>query len=453
MRLLLVYPGNKNIGDKSRGKSRRIPFISLPIIANLTPPEWEIGIVDEESGEKINYDGGYDLVGISSMTSQAPRAYRIAEEFRARGVPVVHGGSHPTVCPEEALLNGDAVVAGEAERSWPQLLRDFAEHGKVQHRIYRHTPRQDEPWYVPPRREFMKPANAYPITPVVATRGCPFTCSFCSVSSVFGRGYRHRSVEDVIAEIKVLRASGEKNIVFLDDNIMGEPVWSKALFRALTPLGVRWAGQAHLGAARDPELIELARRSGLFALFIGVESVNKIALAGVRKGINDVARYHEWVKVYHDNGVFIFAGMIFGLDDDEPSVFVETVEALDRLDIAVGNFSLLVPLPGTEVHRKLQSEGRIIDTDWSHYDGSHLVYRPTKLTPEQLLEGSRWAAREYFTIPRIVRRFGSNWRNPFFYWTMSLAYMCKQRSQYKASGRLGMEPRVRGEVLLSCGIG
>lgn len=452
MRLLLAYPQNPNIGDKSRGKSRRIPFISLPIIANLTPPEWEISIVDEEAGEQIDYDGGYDLVGLSSMTSQAPRAYRIAQEFRARGVPVVHGGSHPTVCPEEALLHGDAVVAGEAERSWPQLLREFSEQGKVPHKIYRHTPEQGEPWYVPPRREFMKPANAYPITPVVATRGCPFTCSFCSVSSVFGRGYRHRSVEDVVAEITALRASGEKNIVFLDDNIMGDPAWSKTLFRALAPLGIRWAGQAHLGAARDPELIELARRSGLFALFIGVESVNKIALAGVRKGINDVARYHEWVKVYHDNGVFIFAGMIFGLDDDEPSVFVETVEALDRLDIAVGNFSLLVPLPGTDVHHKLQSEGRIIDTDWSHYDGSHLVYRPAKLTPEQLVEGARWAAREYFTIPRIVRRFGSNWRHPFFYWTMSLAYLCKQRHQHKASGRLNMEPHVRKEVLESCGI-
>jgi radical SAM superfamily enzyme YgiQ (UPF0313 family) len=452
MRLLLAYPGNPSIGDKDRAGTRRMAAIGLPVIANVTPPDWEVEIIDEEQGEKIDYSRHYDLVGITSMTSQAPRAYAIADEFRRHGVPVVHGGSHATVCPEEALEHGDAVVRGEGERAWPALLQDLATKGHVPHRVYELRPGPDELWYVPPKRSLVNLKNAYPVTPVVATRGCPFTCAFCSVFSVFGRGYRHRPVEDVIEEVRALRDAGHRNIVFLDDNIMGAPKWSKRLFRALAALDIRWAGQAHLAAARDPELMRLAKASGLFALFIGIESVSRASLAGVRKGINDIDSYKTWVKTFHDHGVFIFAGMIFGFDQDDPTVFSRTVEVLDKLDIAVGNFSLLVPLPGTDVHTKLKAEGRLIDTDWAHYDGSHVVYRPAKMTPEQLAEGSDWAAYEYFTPARMLRRFGSNWRNPLFYWIMSLAYMYKERAQHGAGSALPLSRSERAEVLATYGL-
>jgi radical SAM superfamily enzyme YgiQ (UPF0313 family) len=452
MRLLLAYPGNPNIGDKNRG-SRRFAGIGLPVIANLTPPDWDVSLVDEEQGEKIDFDGRYDLVGLSSMTSQAPRAYEIAREFRQRGIPVVHGGSHASVCPEEALEHGDAVVVGEAERAWPQLCREFARDRAVQHRIYESRPTNGEPWYVPPKRSLVKLERAYPVIPVVATRGCPFSCGFCSVFSVFGRGYRHRPVEDVVEEVRTLRDTGAKNIVFLDDNIMGAPGWSKHLFRALAPLGIRWAGQAHLGAARDPELIELAQRSGLFALFIGIESVNRASLHGVHKGINDVALYRQWVRIFHDHGCFIFAGMIFGFDEDDPSCFERTVEVLDRLDIAVGNFSFLIPLPGTDIHRRLKAEGRIVDADWSHYDGSHVVYRPSNLTPEQLQGGADWASRTYFNPSRILRRFGSNWRHPLFYFTMSAAYAWKNYTQHGSGEVVSPLPRTeRDEFLATFGL-
>jgi radical SAM superfamily enzyme YgiQ (UPF0313 family) len=452
MHLLLASPGNPNIGDKDRGKTRRFAAIGLPVIANLTPPDWEITLIDEEQGETIDFDGRYDLVGLSSMTSQAPRAYEIAREFRRRGVPVVHGGSHPSVCEQEALDNGDAVVAGEAERAWPQLVQDFVREGRVPHKVYRHRPGRDEPWYVSPKRSLIKMARAYPVTPVIATRGCPFVCSFCSVFSVFGRGYRHRPVEDVVAEVRALRAEGHRRFVFLDDNIMGVPSWSKRLFKALARLDIQWAGQSHLGAARDPELIRLAQRSGLFALFIGIESVSTTALNGVRKTINDVHLYKTWVDVFHDNGIFIFAGMIFGFDEDDASVFSRTVEVLDRLAVGVGNFSLLVPLPGTDVYRRFKAEGRIIDTDWSHYDGSHVVYRPAKLTPDQLQEGAKWAANAYYGPDRMLRRFGSNWRHPLFYWTMSVAYMRKARAQIGPRWAPSMTPGERDDVLANFGL-
>jgi radical SAM superfamily enzyme YgiQ (UPF0313 family) len=451
MRLLLAYPGNPAIGDRDRATARRMPAIGLPVIANVTPPDWEVEVIDEEQGETIDFDRHYDLVGVTSMTSQAPRAYAIGDEFRRRGVPVVHGGSHVTVCADEALEHGDAVVRGEGERAWPQLLRDFMRTRTVPHTIYELRPGATEPWYVPPKRSLVK-KNTYPVTPVVATRGCPFTCSFCSVFSVFGRGYRHRPVEDVVEEVRALRDAGHRHIVFLDDNIMGAPKWSKHLFRALAPLDIRWAGQAHLGAARDPELIRLAQDSGLFALFIGIESVNRSSLAGVRKGINDIDSYRTWVKMFHDHGIFIFAGMIFGFDEDDSSVFARTVEVLDKLDIAVGNFSLLVPLPGTDIYKKFHAEGRLIDTDWGHYDGSHVVYVPARMTPEELAAGSDWAAYEYFTPWRMLRRFGSNWRNPLFYWLMSIAYMYKERKQHGAGSAPLLSRAERRDVLRSYGL-
>src|SRR5262249_36478064 len=252
-KLLLVYPGNPNIAEKHRGKTRRFPAIGLPVIANLTPPEWDITFVDEEMGQRLDLEKlDPDLVGISSMTSQAARAYELGDYFKRRGVTVVHGGSHPSVCPEEAALHGDAVVIGEAERTWPELLRDW-KSGDVR-RFYR-GPAPDDGWYVPPRRDLISNKVMMGVRPMVATRGCPYTCSFCSVFSVFGRGYRHRPVREVVAEVEQLAKEGGKYFVFLDDNIIGNPKWSKELFRELKTLGVKWGGQSTLGVARDPEVI------------------------------------------------------------------------------------------------------------------------------------------------------------------------------------------------------
>jgi radical SAM superfamily enzyme YgiQ (UPF0313 family) len=459
MRLLLVYPGNPELSANRRRRSRRVPAIrlpafhaiGLPVIAAATPPGWDIELVNEEQGEQINFDGGYDLVGLSSMTSQAPRAYQIADEFRRRGVKVVHGGSHPTVCREEALEHGDAVVAGEGERSWPRLVADFTA-GRPLRRVYEHEPKPDEPWYVPPRRSLLNTKGTYPVATLLATRGCPFTCRFCTVSSVFGRGYRHRPVDEVVAEVRALGDAGHRHFIFLDDNIIGSPNWAREFFTKMAPLKVYWGGQAHLGSARDPELIRLASKSGMLALFIGIESVSRAALIGARKSFNDIARYREWVKVMHDNGIVIIGGMIFGFDEDDPSVFARTLEVIDRLDIAAGNFSPLIPLPGTDTYRKLSAEGRILDHNWAHYDGSHVVFRPAQMTPEQLDEGSDWAGHTYFSPSRIIRRFGSNWRNPIVYWFTTLAYMFKERSQHGKGSVLPISGDERRELLDSFGL-
>jgi radical SAM superfamily enzyme YgiQ (UPF0313 family) len=448
-RVLLIYPGNHNIAEKHRGKSRRFPAIGLPVIANLTPPEFEVTLVDEEIGELLDPSAhDPDIVGISSMTSQAARAYEIGDLFRRRGVTVVHGGSHPSVCPEEAAEHGDAVVIGEAEQTWPQLLRDWQD-GRVQ-RFYR-GPAPDDGWYVAPRRDLVPNNVMLGVRPMVATRGCPYTCSFCSVFSVFGRGYRHRPISDVVKEVEALAEAGGKNFVFLDDNIIGNPRWSKELFRALKPLGIKWGGQSTLGVARDPEVIELAAESGCFALFIGVESVSKASLRSVRKQFNKVEHYKEQVQVFHDNGITIIAGLIFGFDEDDTSVFERTVEVVHHLGVGVANFSILTPLPGTDTYAQFKAEGRLLTDDWSYYDGGHVVIRPKLMTPEQLQDGADWASREFYRTSRIFGRLVDNWRNPLFYMTIATAY--KIGHYFHSAGKAPrMHPLDRLDLLAGHGL-
>lgn len=421
MRLLLVYPANPNIAEKHRGKTRRFPAIGLPVIAALTPKDWHVEIIDEEQGEQIDFSSDWDMVGISSMTSQAPRAYEIGDRFRSRGITVVHGGSHPSVCPEEAAEHGDAVVVGEAETAWPQLLRDWnLGKGKLQP-IYRGSA-PDEGWYVAPRRDLVKTTAMLNVVPMVATRGCPYTCSFCSVFSVFGRGYRHRPIDEVAREIEQLKEQGHEYFVFLDDNIIGNPKWSREFFKRIAPLKVKWGGQSTLGVAKDPETIELAREAGCFSMFIGIESVNQVALRGVRKQFNKPTHYRDQVNVFHDNGIVIISGLIFGFDEDDKYVFERTVEVVDALKIGIANFSLITPLPGTDTFRQMQAEGRLLTTDWSRYDGGQVVFKPKLLTPEQLQEGADWASREFYRTSRVLNRLRANWQHPLYYLALASAY-------------------------------
>ena len=434
--LLLVSPANKRLF--SRDKARRFPAIGLPVVANLTPPDWDVTLVDEGWGDQIDFDRSYDLVGIGMMTGQAPRAYQVADRFRNRGVPVVFGGSHPSVCPDEALLHGDAVVIGEAEQSWPRALADL-EAGKLRPRYTSDWP--EEGWYVPPRRDLVKTNVALGVRPLMASRGCPHRCSFCSVHHVFGRRYRVRPVDDVVAEVDQLARDGAKVLIFLDDNIMGNRAWAKELFRRLAPYKLKWGGQTTLGAAQDRELVELAVKSGCFSLFIGIESVNRGSLKGVQKSFNQIERYREWCKVWHDNGVVILAGVVFGFDEDDRHVFELTVEVLHRLGIGFPNFTLLIPLPGTDIHRKLQAEGRLLTNDWERYTGSEVVFVPKLMTPEQLQEGSDWADFQFYTPGRIASRFVTdNRQHPLYYWALGTSYWykCFEHTRGKAI-RLGRE--------------
>ncbi len=374
------------------------PPLALPLLAGLTPPDVEVRLIDENV-EPIDTDATADWVAITCMTASAPRAYAIADAFRQRGIPVVMGGIHPTVLPEEAAAHADAVVIGEAEPVWPEVLADLAA-GSLRPR-YTPTGYSDLVGLPLPRRDLLQ-AERYLTTNTVQTaRGCPNACSFCTVSTVSGRQYRFRPVPEVVEEVRSLSGGW---VGFVDDNIAGHARRAKELFEALIPLKRRWIGQADLTMARDPELLSLAARSGCQAMFIGLESLLEENLRAVHKAPNLGTDMAKAIGTIHKAGIEIIGSFVLGLDGDNRDVFARTVEFAQRHKLVAAQFAVLTPFPGTAMRQKLEDEQRILDHDWSHYTMSNVVFRPRQMTDLELREGQRYVYGRFYSMPSILRR-------------------------------------------------
>ncbi|MCL5074357.1 MAG: B12-binding domain-containing radical SAM protein [Chloroflexi bacterium] len=418
MKILLIYPTCDEPPLKRKGKLLSFaPSLGLAQLAALTPPEFEVALVDELF-ENINYDGQFDLVGISTMTSTAPRAYAIAERFRQHGTTVVLGGIHPTTLPEEAAAHCDAVVVGEAEGVWDRLLVDF-QQGRMQ-RFYHAEGFPDLNNLAFPRRElFHKPNYRYLIAnSIQTTRGCPFNCGYCTVTRFFGHSYRQRPIGEIIRELAALK---EKLILFVDDNIVGQLRRAKELFRALRPLGLRWVSQASITMAKDEELLRLMADSGCTGVIIGFESLSAENLKHVGKHFNIVNEFEEAIKRIRSYGLAVFGAFMFGFDQDDESVFERTLEFAQRNRLEGVNFSIVTPLPGTQLHTEFERDGRIIDRDWSHYDVAHVVFRPWLMSPERLAEGFIWALEQFYSLSSILKRIGLFHRLAPLYWLFNLS--------------------------------
>jgi radical SAM superfamily enzyme YgiQ (UPF0313 family) len=387
-----------------------IPNLSLATVAAFTPPDVEVSFSDDLVNP-IDLDGdlkAVDLVGITSPTKTALRAYRIARAYRERGVPVVLGGIHPTAMPQEALEHCDAVVVGEAEESWPRLIEDFRK-GHLE-RIYQQegfTP----PAQIPPaRHDIYNPKDYFPLGPMQATRGCPYLCDFCSVRRFFGGTYRCRPLEDVIAEVRSLR---HKVIMFADDNIVGERRYSQQLLRALVPLRKWWIGQASLAGLEDEARIKLMAKSGCVGLLIGFESISEENLRSSQKYQNRPADYLKIIRNLHRHGIAIWASFLFGLDHDDQGSFEQTVRFAIEAKFLSVNFPILMPYPGTAIYERLKEEGRLIDERWwllEDQEAHAPHFYPLGMTREELREGWKWTWREYYSYASILRRF--QWEYP-----------------------------------------
>ncbi|MBN1458983.1 MAG: B12-binding domain-containing radical SAM protein [Armatimonadetes bacterium] len=395
-KLLIVAPAWSQ-GWWGQGKVLAPP-LALALLAGLTPPEVQVQLIDENV-EPIDTDAIADWVAITCMTASAPRAYTVADAFRQRGIPVVMGGIHPTVLPEEAAAHADAVVMGEAEPVWRQVVADLAA-GRLQPR-YAADGYSDLVGLPIPRRELLR-VDRYLTTNVVQTaRGCPNACSFCTVSTVFGRQYRFRPVPEVVEEVRSLSGGW---VGFVDDNITGHPRRAKELFEALIPLGRSWIGQADLTMARDPELLSLAARSGCTAMFIGLESLSQENLRATHKVPNVGIDMSAAINKIHRAGIEIIGSFVLGLDGDDRSVFARTVEFAQRHKLVAAQFAVLTPFPGTAMRRQLEDEGRIVDQDWSHYTMSNVVFRPRHMSDLELRAGQQYAYRRFYSLPSILRR-------------------------------------------------
>lgn len=381
MKITLIQP----CSDSQRWKGQKSHFgwppLGLGYVAAATPPGHDVRIIDEAI-EAIDFDDHADLVGVGIMTSNSLRGYEIAAEFRQRNMPVVIGGIHASMLPEEAQQHADAVVIGEAEDTWPQLLRDFSV-GQLQ-AVYR-TQQYADLWDCPgPRRDLFK-RQAYRIpSTVMATRGCPHGCSFCSTSKFFGRKYRKRNPANVAREIASLR---DRLFIFVDDNLCFDKQYSLELLRLITPLKKRWVCQVTLNVADDDTLLAAMRKAGCVGVLIGIESINQNNIAFIGKGINVVAEYREKIRRIHQEGIFVQGSFVFGFDNDDAHSFEPVLDFVFSTKLESANFCVLTPLPGTSIFEKFEGEGRLLHKDWSKYDRLNVVYEPSNLSAAALQDG------------------------------------------------------------------
>lgn len=407
MKILLILPAGENVRvtpERPEVPLRamlRFSVLSLTIVAALTPRRHEVRIVDENV-EPLDFESDADLVGITFMTALAPRAYEIARRFRARGKFVVGGGFHPTLCPAEAAEHLDAVVVGDAEGVWERLLEDV-EAGQLR-KVYsgRACPQQEMSTPIP-RRDLLSPRAKHYVTinAVQTGRGCQHACKYCSVSAFHEQSYRQRPIADVIAELREV----PRDFIFVDDNIVRSPGYARKLFREMLPLRKRWVGQCSIEIADDPELLQLAHSAGCCGMFIGIETVNQDNLALVGKQFNDSNRYRERLRRIRRQGVGVVAGMMVGLDKDEPDIFENCLRFLARHGIDALQLNIVTPLPGTPLFRDLERVGRITDRRWDRYDFRHVVFQPSRMTAPQLQQGADWLYAQFYRADRILVRF------------------------------------------------
>lgn len=428
MRILLISPTID--AEKKTNKGLMLPQLALYILGGLTPVEHDVTIIEEETDD-IDFDFECDLVGISAMTANAPRAYDLTKEFKKRGKTVVLGGVHPTILPEEALQYADSVVIGEAEGVWKTLLEDF-QNGNLKRKY--HDPIPDLSIYVPKDFSRIIKKRLFKMIPIMTTRGCPYNCDFCCVTNLFGKKIRHVSIENVVRDIK---ESGAKNFMFLDDNIIGHPKYAKALFKAIKPLNIRWVGQASVSLlVKDDELMQLAADSGCLALFFGIESVSKDQLQTMRKAFNEIEHLESAFKKIKKMGILIHASMVFGFDNDTKEIFNETVQFLIKNKISTVSFNVLTPYPGTKTFEELKSENRLTTTDWRYYDHNTVVFKPKNMTPYELQIGKINARRKFYSVSSVLKRLFGNLYNPILYFPMNYGHMKQVKVEAKRMEKL-----------------
>ena len=406
LRITLISPRGPLY--RSRGgiwkKTMRYAPLTLTTLASLVPPEIpaEVSIIDEGIDE-INLDRiQADLVGISAITGTAPRSYELSAELRKRGIPVVLGGVHPTLVPEEAVRNADSTVVGYAEESWPQLLRDFVA-GNLKKR-YDQSPGLKLANLPFPHRKMYDSRMVNVGETIEATRGCIYQCDFCVVPAAWGKPMQ-KPVADVIADLKQMGAS---RVIFLDLNLIADIPYAKELFTALIPLKIRWGGLATTTIAWDDELLDLAARSGCKGLLIGFESVNQATLLESKKAFNMRHDYRDVVKRVHARGIAIMGCFVFGMDNDTLDSFDETVALVMEARIDLPRYAIATPFPATGFYKRLKAAGRLLTEDWSLYDGQHVVYRPKNMTPDELLLNTRRAWKQTYSYKSIAKRLAGS---------------------------------------------
>ena len=414
-KVLLIFPREKGI-KFSNDTLYPFPMLGLTLLASLFPKDYEVKIINEAIQE-VDFNADVDLVGVTGLTCVIQRAYTIGDQFRRRGVKVILGGIHPSLLPEEAKEHADSVFIGEAERAFDKVLQDF-EAGELKP-FYIHREWSNLRGVPLPRRDLLSKHYSPFFKAIETTRGCPNRCEFCSVPTINGKHYRTRPLEDVDQELShIIQKKGEY-LFLVDDNVMAREDYALGLFEIFKRHEVKWMGFATVQMAKHEVLLKKAQESGCISLFMGFESLLQENLDGVSKPFVHTDGLSDLIKTIRDHRIGIHGSMIFGFDGDDPSIFKKTVDFVQKNNIELPAFSILTPFPGTPLRKRLEEEDRILDNNWSHYDMSHVVFKPKKMTVQELQGGYLWA-QKYICSPRsILKRLLWGPKHHFFYFLMS----------------------------------
>ncbi len=399
MKILFLSPGWPK-GRLWGELAFKFPTLSLAALAAVTPDSWEVAFHDDAI-RATAFDTDADLIALTAMTAQAERAYQLADGFRSRGKTVVMGGFHASNLPDEALQHVDSVVVGEGELAWPQLLQDF-EQGRLQ-RLYRADGLIDTGLIPMARRQLFKGSGHLFTNTIQTTRGCPFDCEFCSVTAFYGRKYRKRPVEQVLAELQELRKVNSF-VFFVDDNIVADRRYSLELFAGMRGMGLKWLSHAPIDTAEDQELLQAAGQSGCVGMFIGFESLNQESLVAMGKVTNKSAQYLEYANLFREHGIGILGSFVMGCDGDTPAVFEQTLRFCEDARLEAAIFPILTPYPGTKVRRRLEEEGRIFNNNWRDYDMEHVTFQPRGMSVQELQDGYDQLCRSFYSFGSMYRR-------------------------------------------------
>jgi radical SAM superfamily enzyme YgiQ (UPF0313 family) len=416
---LLVNPFYPKDPHASFGKHVLTPSLALTSIAGNTPAEWEVSYWDENLLQGPPPCEPFpEVVGITVHLTFAKRAYELARWFRARGAKVVLGGLHVLSCPEEAAPHADALAVGEGVQLWPQILCDV-EAGCLQPRYqgsYR-TPYRNDP---PPRRDLLPRRSFLTTTSLIATRGCHNRCGFCYLATEgLHMPYLTRDVEQIVAEF---RADGQPYGVFVDNNLGSRPEYLRKLCLALRPLEKIWSAAVSIDVTDDESLIREMALAGCTGVFVGFESLANENIEAAGKKSPKTEDYARRVELLHRHGIQVNGSFVLGFDHDGPDVFARTVEWIEAARLECATFHILTPYPGTPLFAEMDAAGRLLHKDWRFYDTSHVVFRPQRMTPEELAEGYAWCYRRLFSHRSIWRRRPADRRAVPAYLAMSYLY-------------------------------
>ncbi len=416
MKVLLIQPSHFRNGRLVKRRRRWLLGLTLPYVAALTPEDIQVEIKDELL-EEVTFEENCDLVALTFMSHQAPRAYQLAAGFRSRGIPVVMGGFHATLAPDECQQYADALVLGEAEEAWPRLLRDF-QAGEMKAR-YKSEKLCNLKGLPVPRFDLLD-LRKYKLLsiPSQTTRGCPFSCSYCEVTQVNGGIFRHRPPDEVVEEIKEIgRLTGRNRVYFVDDNFAANRSHAMEVIERLIPLKLTYCCTVTATVGDDPELLDLLARSGCYHLTIGMETISEESLQSVNKRHNCVNDYERQFRALSERGIDFSVTVMFGLDGDRLDIFDSTVDFLIRAKAPLSIMFILAPRPGTRVQEELEREGRIFDRDWTRYCGFNTVYHPKHMSARQLEEGYWHASRRFYSVSSLLKRMTPR---PFPWYLVSL---------------------------------